>query len=400
MTDEVRGTGVRANVVVMPFRDRPVVVDTAGAVALFVLALLPLGVGGVELGELHSTPPVVVSVLLAAAQTIPLVLRRRAPAVILAVVGAGFSAAQIGGVTTGIAGLGLFVAIYSFTTWQQRRRVAGTVVAVLAYVLLAVALHAAGSPERPIDWVTFFLVLTIPWFIGQLVRRRLQEQAARERLVAQEAVLAARADLARDLHDIVTHHVTAIVVQAESAVYLAPDDAAEGAATFATIGSTGRQALQELRSLLGALEQSPTHATSADIGDVGSRHEPVPGTIAELVDTVRATGLRVGLTAPETMPPMTDAVAVTLYRVAQEALTNARRHAPGAEVHLTVTVADDRIALRVVNPIRSDAGVPPGRGRRGMAHRVALLGGAFAAGPDDGAFSVNASLDLDAEARP
>ena len=242
------------------------VVDAAGALLLFVLSLLPLGVAGVELGELNEHTVWWLSVVLAAGQTIPLLLRRINPAMGLTVVGIAFSAAQLTGVPTGIAGLGLFVAIYSFAAYQRRHRRLATLAAVAGYVVLAVALDLEGSRELLLDWVTFFLVLVIPWLVGQLVRRRAAEQAARESAAAAAAVRASRNALARDLHDIVTHHVTAIVVQADSTAYLGQDEAVERARTLETIAAAGRHALQELRSLLGALEQTASDSESRTPG--------------------------------------------------------------------------------------------------------------------------------------
>jgi len=377
----------------VPWAHLPVAAqDAAGGIVLFVLALLPLGVAGVELGELHHYVAPWVPPVLIAGQTLALTLRRVAPGTALAVVGVAFAAAQLAGVSTGLAGLGLFVAIYSFAAYGQKRRRTISVAAVACYALLAVALHAEGSPERPLDWVTFFLVLTTPWFVGLLVRRRLAEQAAREAEAASEAVRQSRNLLARDLHDIVTHHVTAMVVQADSAAYV--DDEAERAQTLASIGATGRRALQELRSLLGALEQTPT----SEPGGRSSR-DAVVETVADLVAEAQQRGYPVTLDEPAPRPVVSDEVSVTLYRIAQEALTNAMKHSPGTPVAMSLTGSDGRVELRVVNEIRGqDPGVA-GRGRRNMADRAALLGGRLDAGAADGRFVVTASFAADARTR-
>lgn len=363
--------------------------DAAGALLLLVVSLLPLGVPGVALGELdHAVPPWLPPVLVVA-QTLPLAFRRAAPAAVLAVVGVGFAVAQLVGADTGLAGLGLFVAIYTVAAYQRRGRLVTDVVALAGYVALAVTLHAEGSPERLVDWVTFVLVLATPWFVGQLVRRRLAEQVVREALAAETAVREARVGLARDLHDVVTHHVTAMVVQADSAAYLDAADVAERAQTLETIGVTGRRALRELRSLLGALEQTS--------GTTASR-EPLAPDVAELVETARAGGYPVTLVGAETLPPLSEAVAVTLYRIAQESLTNAMKHAPGIPVAMELDGAGDVAVLRVRNDLGAAAPGPAGRGRRGMTERAALLGGRVAAGVVDGRFEVVATLDARAEA--
>ena len=371
--------------------------DAIGGVGLGALSVVPLGVQGVALGELHHHAAPWVPLVLIAAQTLPLALRRIRPGVAFAIVGVAFAAAQLAGVGTGVAGLGLFVAIYSFAAYQRRFRLVADVVTTVAYSVLAVALHAEGSPNRPIDWVTFFLVLTTPWFIGQLVRRRLAEQASREALAAQRAVRDARNQLARDLHDIVTHHVTAIVVQADSATYLDDADSAERQLVLDSIGRAGRRALQELRSLLGALEL--TSPAQTGLPSASAPLSPFPGDVADLVHESQASGYPVELVEIGLASETSEAVAITLYRVAQEALTNAMKHAPGEPVSMTVKHDSGSIELSVVNPLKgSEVGIP-GRGLTGMDERVALLDGRLEASAIDGRFVVRIVLGASAEPR-
>jgi signal transduction histidine kinase len=366
--------------------------DAVGGLVLFVLSLIPLGVSGVELGELHHYVAPWVPPVLIAGQTLALALRRAAPRVCLAVVGTAFAAAQLAGVNTGVAGLGLFVAVYSFAAYEQVRRRSISIATAAGYILLAVALHFEGSPERLIDWATFFLVLTTPWFVGLLVRRRMAEQAEREVKAANEAVRESRNLLARDLHDIVTHHVTAMVVQADSAAYLGEADTLERVQTLERIGATGRRALQELRSLLGALEQTSS-------SDRRASRDAVAETVSDLVAEAQQNGYPVALDEPEGRPVVSDEVEVTLYRIAQEALTNAMNHSPGTPVFMTLTESSGHVELRVVNDIgEQDPGVP-GRGRRNMADRAALLGGRFRAGAAEDRFEVVATFDINARTR-
>jgi signal transduction histidine kinase len=372
--------------------------DAIGGVGLGVLSVLPLGVQGVALGELHHHAAPWVPPVLITAQTLPLALRRIRPGVAIAIVGLAFAAAQLAGVSTGVAGLGLFVAIYSFAVYQQRHRIVTDVATAVAYAVLAFALHAEGSPNRPIDWVTFFFVLIAPWFIGQLVRRRLAEQASREALAAQRAVRDARNELARDLHDIVTHHVTAIVVQADSAAFLDDADNGEQALVLDSIGRAGRRALQELRSLLGALELTapspqPGHAS------VSAPLSPLPGDIAALVHESRASGYPVALVEVGSASETSEAVTVTLYRVAQEALTNAMKHASGEPVSITLKHDAGVVELSVVNPIKNSAVCIPGRGLTGMHERLALLDGLLEASAVEDRFVVRVVVSAKAEPR-
>ena len=370
--------------------------DAVGAVGLLLLSVLPLGVEGVALGELHHRVAPWVPFVLMVAQTLPLALRRIRPALALAIVGPAFAAAQLAGADTGVAGLGLFIAIYSFAAYQRRHRIAIAVVAAVAYAVLAFALHTEGSPGRPIDWVTFFLVLTVAWFVGQLVRRRLAEQASREVQAAERAVQDARNQLARDLHDIVTHHVTAIVVQADSTAYLADADGTERAQVLESIGRTGRRALHELRSLLGALEQT-AHPWQA--GVPSSPLTPHPSDVAALVHESQASGYPVTFVQIGPATETSDAVAVTLYRVAQEALTNAMKHAPGEPVSMTVKHDRGSIELTIGNPLTNSDIRVPGRGLTGMNERLALLDGRLEASAVDGHFVVRALLPATAEPR-
>jgi signal transduction histidine kinase len=376
------------------WRGWPVLVrDGLGAVGLFVVGLLPLGVGGLQLGELHGDVGWPIALVLTAAQTLPLAFRRRSSGTGLVIVGSAFFIAQVIGANTGLAGLGLLVALYLCGAHLRRRAVVA-VVALLVYGALVAVLVVERSPERPIDWVTFAGVLALPWALGELVRRRRREQEIREERATLDAVSGVRALLARDLHDIVTHHVTAIVVQAESARYLpaTAEGDAERASTFTVIGSTGRQALTELRSLLDALD--PAAAADAPLG--------VADDIPHMVERLRATGYPVVLDAPGDGAPAPDAIAAVVNAVAREALTNAMKHARGREVVIRVTTTADGTELTVSNAVATDTEPiaapiaepaerrPVGRGLAGMADRVSEAGGVFDSGVRDRRFEVRA----------
>lgn len=374
-----------------PSRGVIVLRDGVAGALLFVLALLPLGIPGLELGGLHHSVPLWLTVMLTFGQTVGLALRRVWPVGALLLIGVSFAAAQLSGTDTGLAGLGLLIAIYSFAAYQSVRRTEYGALGTAGYIALAVALHLAGSPAPFLDWVTFFFVLSTPWLVGLLVRRRMAEQSARETLAAEAAVQAAKSELARDLHDIVTHHVTAIVVQADSSAYLDPHDVAERAMTLTSISATGRRALQELRSLLGALEYTPVGATSAN-QPLG----PAPSDVSALVNEIRATGYPITLTQGD-LPDFSQALSITLYRIAQEATTNAMRHAPGEPIAITLVSVDDRVELTIENRTASSNPGPPGRGRRGIVDRVALLGGTVDIGVISGFFHVRVVVDAGAQ---
>ncbi|MCX7522688.1 histidine kinase [Microbacterium sp. STN6] len=380
-------------------RVRPAVEDAAVALVVTVLALVPLGVPALELGGLKGHASGWAVVALSLAQTVPLLLRRRAPAVALVIIGAGFAAAQLLGADTGLAGLGVLVALYSCGRHQRRMRWQSVAVGTVAYALLALGLVAAGSPERPLDWVTFWVVLAAPWCAGAAVRTQRDRQEEHERLLARQAVADARTAIVRDLHDVVTHHVTAMVVQAESTVFATENLAAdERSAALASIGVSGRAALQDLRALLDALD--PAH-----LGGEPREAASVAGLVARLA----ATGYPITVEGAA-LADADAASAAVLHDVAREAVTNAMKHAPGMPVRLVLRAVEGGAAveLSVQNAVPGDAlgSAVGGRGLSIMSERVSEAGGTFDAGPTaDGTYRATACLPIpvgtrDAEEAP
>ncbi|MGN7702569.1 histidine kinase dimerization/phosphoacceptor domain-containing protein [Cellulosimicrobium sp. 22601] len=259
--------------------------DASLAVALAVLGFVPtLSTIGVELGDLPERPTDALAVTLALAQCLPLAFRRRVPGVCLAVVGAAFAAAQVLACPPTFASVGLYVALYTAGAHLARSRRVIAAVVTGGYVVLAATLSGLGSPNRLPVFLAFYLVLVVIWSAGAGVRRRRAEEVERRRLAAAVATAQERARIARDLHDVVTHHVTAMVVQADAAQYLlpaAPDRAAEG---LVAISGTGRRALTELRHLLGVLEATGEAAPA--------ERAPVLGRVGDLVDQARRSGNR------------------------------------------------------------------------------------------------------------
>jgi signal transduction histidine kinase len=335
----------------------------------------PLAHNGVELGELPARPLDGLGVALALAQCVPLVFRRRWPVACLAVVAPAFAAHQLLGYAGTISGLGLLVALYSVAVHQERFRRQIAVVATVAYVGLAVALHGRGSPERPVDFVTFYAVPLVCWAVGSWMRARTKAEADRRRLTAELAVADERARIARELHDVVTHHVTAMVVQSDAAQF-APAQAGD---SLAAIGDTGRQALAELRFILGVL-------------DGGG-----PPQLEDLVERTRSAGQPVELAEEGEPQPLPGAVELAAYRVVQEALTNALKHAPGRRTVVRVRYGPSEIDIDVTNDGPSGAASLDGGGRglAGVRERVGGFGGDLSAGRrPDGGFTVRARIPV------
>lgn len=176
----------------------------------------------------------------------------------------------------------------------------------------------------------------------RVVRSRLESAAVQRRQdLARQAVLEERSHIARELHDVVAHHMSMIAVQAEAAPLRYPDLSPEVAQTFVVIRDASREALGEMRRVVGVLRND----------DEAADRTPVPGTdqLASLVEGSRRAGMSVVLDVSGKVRPLPPAVDVSVYRVVQEALSNARRHAPGAKVSVQIAYLPDRLAVRVVD---------------------------------------------------
>jgi signal transduction histidine kinase len=206
---------------------------------------------------------------------------------------------------------------------------------------------------------------------------------------ARRAVAEEQARIARELHDVISHNVSVMVVQAAAGgdVFATRPDRAREA--LGSIESTGREALVELRRLLGVVRPA------AD--DDGVCREPQPGLarLPELIEHVSAAGLRVELAVggePRDLPPGVD---LSAYRIVQEALTNTLKHARAANVQVTIGYADSRLGLEILDDGAGGEVTGPGRGIIGMRERVGLLGGELSAGPRaGGGFGVRATIPL------
>jgi signal transduction histidine kinase len=215
------------------------------------------------------------------------------------------------------------------------------------------------------------------------------ERAEEER--ARRAVLEERTRIARELHDVVAHHMSLVAVRAETAPYRLPGLPESAQAEFSSLSEVAREALAEMRRLLGVLR----HDQPADLAP-----QPELADLPSLVDTARQAGLAVELSVPTALDHVPSGVGVCAYRIVQESLSNASQHAPGAAVTVSVGHDHGAVLLRVANGPGGPAdpaenGHGPGHGLTGMRERVALLGGSLSAGPSpDGGFVVSAVLPL------
>jgi signal transduction histidine kinase len=212
------------------------------------------------------------------------------------------------------------------------------------------------------------------------------EHADTER--ARRAVLEERTRIARELHDVVAHHLSLIAVQAETAPYRLGELPDTARAEFGSLSGVAREALTEMRRLLGVLRQDEA-ATLAP--------QPQLTDLPALVDTARRAGVRVDLSVAAGLAAVPPGVGVCAYRIVQESLSNASQHAPGAPVTVCVGRDSGAVQLRVANGPGAPAAPARegGHGLTGMGERVTLLGGSLSAGPTPaGGFVVSAVLPL------
>ena len=349
-----------------------------------------------RLGEAHISWFAVVLVALAS-----LLVRRRYPLATMAVIVAALLAEAVLRSPILVVPL-LLVGVYTIAARVPWRL--SLPLTTAAYVLFALSSAISRRGFNAADIVSELVPVTAAYIVGLYVGTRvayvdaLQARAAqlvREReLLAQQAVAEERVRIARELHDVVAHHLSLITVQAGALqTQLNGDTAARQ--TAETIARTGRQAMDEMRRMLGVLRLGGTDVP-------GRAPQPVIDEIPQLVQQARDAGLSVDLSVSGTRTAVPPGVDLSAYRIVQEALTNVLRHAGPARCKVSVVYGDAAIELRVTDDGRGTAvnGHEGGHGLVGMRERVALFGGDFFAGPvPDGGFAVRATLPIATAAR-
>jgi signal transduction histidine kinase len=270
------------------------------------------------------------------------------------------------------------VALASLFEWGRRRT---AIVLLVLTSVGAVVVTAQIDDSDALDWGVIVLMLVISPIVGEWLRTRRDELAALEsrntalRAEQAQAVEAARLverqRIARELHDVVTHNVTMLVVQAEAAASVPSMSDAERVAAFDGLAAGGRSALAELRQLLGVLRDT----------DDGLPSAPVPGIAqaGELVDRARRAGLAVEFRGSQPADPLPAAVDLAGYRVIQEGLTNVIRHASASHASVAIDFEPDELVITVDDDGTGGNGTD-GVGLTGIRERVRLLGGAVDAG--------------------
>ena len=388
-------------------RRHPTGVDTFWAVVLLGFSLLWVATTypGVDQPYAYGVVAALFSLVVA--------LRRRAPekmlllAVALGLVQLGF------GLTPFMADFAMLVIVFTVAAhdgprWASRLALAG---ALGASTLAQLRWNTEGIDSVAVR-IFFTVIMTVPfvlaWVLGDSLRTRrayfaqLEERASRlereREAQAKVAVAAERARIARELHDVVAHNVSVMVVQADGAAYVmdsSPDTAKQA---LETISTTGRQALAEMRRLLGIL-RTGEHQEAGE-------YVPQPDVeqIEDLVEQVRSAGLTVDFAIEGSPRPLPSGVELTAYRIVQEALTNTRKHGgPDVGASVRLVYFDDGLGLLVEDDGRGapqemyEDGGADGRGHGliGMRERVGMVGGTLDAGPrPGGGFRISALLPL------
>ncbi|NUW46685.1 sensor histidine kinase [Nonomuraea rhodomycinica] len=346
--------------------------DLPFGLLLAVASLLPALHGkGTQVGDLPARPFDALAYAVIALESLPLAVRRRWPAACLALVSLGFAVDQLHGYHV-LASNAMPIALISAGAHLERHRRVTVVLLSMAYVPLALALGRLGASERVEGYVVFYLALALAWGIGAWLRSSRAAEAERRRHVAEATRAAERTRIARELHDVVTHHVTAMVVQAEAARYLtaAPDRLD---ATLSAVTDTGRRAITDLRHMLDLLKADHD-------SDVGM---PSAGELHTLVEQTRRAGQPVEFAEEGSRAESAGSAEFVTYRVVQEALTNALKHAHGSPTAVRVRYGEKEISVEVSTdgPGSARAASPGGSGRglAGLRERVDALGGEFSA---------------------
>jgi signal transduction histidine kinase len=381
----------------------PNVLDAVIAVAIAAIGLA----SGLGARAQHEHMPLAALPVLAAMGLV-LYPRRRFPGAVLAAVAALVATLVVMGAALGGSFLAVLCACYSAAVYGSRRLVIVLVTGAVAAILLIgipQGLGHGGAVARAVPVPTILAGAGAALF-GLLIKSQFAarnsqlavmaeraewatEQRAQE---ARRATLAERLRIARELHDIVAHHVSVIVIQAQGAQRMVDRDPDRSRQAMADVERTARTALEEMRRLLGLLRAPDTGDGADGTADSAGERQPLQGLadIEALAAGMTAAGLPVTVRTTGEPRPVPEDVGLTVYRIAQEALTNVLKHAGPAQAQVSLHFGD-QLEITVTDDGRGAAAAltstaPPGAGRgtTGMRERIFMLGGQFTAGPRPG----------------
>jgi signal transduction histidine kinase len=359
---------------------RQQLIDAGIALAVFAGTLGLLAIGShAESGRVDADA---VSILLAAAASLPLVARRRWPLAVFVVTGLASTALRLVANPEGPP-LGPTLALYFMVAQSDGSRARTRQLAAVAIGVLVAHVAANGIADDRIPWaesVFGILVWGTAWLVGERTRTRGERVERERRLAAAEE----RTRIARDLHDSAGHAINVILVHAGLGRLSAETDPAAAKRAFETIEEVARETVTEIDEMVRALREDSDGV------------EPPAGVAAlqGLVARHRSAGLDVATTVRGDVRALPPAVDRAAYRIVQEALTNAARHGSGS-AELDVAFAPRALELTVANPVGRDRSARgDGHGLTGMRERASLLGGRLEAGLREGRFRVHAQLPL------
>lgn len=388
--------------VLRPLKTYQLVVDIAVAVVFFVVAYwFESATTAGPLSGSFSPPPMFGGFLIVLILAGALAIRRLAPGLSLGVAWAG-AVLQMGLVRPpGFADVAIFAVLYATAAYGSQlvfwlgfaSSFVGALV-ITVYLVIGPYFGAAGVTWGTIPVALAVLVaagfaLLLSWTVGALVRtaiRARQNREAQQRAEAEAVAEQERVRIARDMHDVVAHSLAVVIAQADGARYAAAADPAAATTALGTISTTARSALADVRLLLTQLRHSQ-----------GEGPQPTIADLEELYAQVRAAGvpLRADVDpSPPGEPPA--AVQLAVYRILQEALTNALRHGDGGAVDVRLAWHPSRVDLEVRNPASRAVLGAPGHGLIGMRERAQLAGGRLEARAEEGTFVVSATLPIGA----
>jgi len=345
----------------------------------------------------------VLAVIVTLFTTLPLALRRYRPLEVLAITVTAETVLLIFRPGAG-APFGVIVALYTVAAYCERRVSIRAAALTALPITVGVIVHNGSHAGAVIPALAVF---AIAWVVGDNLRTRraylaeLEARAARLEREREEkadrAVVEERARIARELHDVIAHNVSVMVVQAAAGEDVFEEDPGKARESLSAVASTGRAALSELRRLLGVIRADDDRGEPAYAPQPGIEH------VGELVRQVREAGLPVELSVLGEPRRLPEGVGLCAYRIVQEALTNTLKHAHASSARVNVRYVADALELQVLDDGRGVSAVNGetiGQGLIGMRERVALFGGELRAAPRAGSgYEVRARLPLE-EGRP
>ncbi|QYM64125.1 sensor histidine kinase [Microbacterium sp. Se5.02b] len=398
--------------------------DVILAAVMFVGAVLSAGLSSIAEIYGEEQAPLWWALVYAVVATVPLAFRRRWPGTAAVIVAAAyFTAVTIRVPEIYVGNIVMFLTLYTVGAWMNDRRRAmlvrvGIILGMFVWLIITMyrdaiseadkADVAAGAMSPYVAFMLIQLLLNVLYFGGAyyfgerswaaaaqlaVLEQRTVELEREREVTAAQAVALDRVRIARELHDVVAHHVSVMGVQAGAARLVLERDPAEAARILSGVEGSARDAIHELRQLLETLRTPGGETTDA-------ASTLALDDIADLADASTEAGLPTDYAVIGEPVPVPSLVAVNLYRIAQESLTNARRHAgSGATADVRVRYDDDGVELEIVNTGRAITQLRPGLGQLGMRERAAASGGTLEVSPRPlGGMRVRARVPLPAPA--